>query len=159
MEAQEDSLLSPITAAADLSDSTTMLVSEGAGLPQILQQAFDNGACPPPLALLAQVLQLIAGYKIPVANLSYPARGTELVFLLSIIDNGSVCEEFPQIPNSWQTLLCHTAASALNTLRHLMAGSLQSLAGATASPPSINHMDPHSNLLDQQQRAFHRNHC
>ena len=40
MEAQADSLLSPITTAADRSDSTTMLVSEGSDLPQILHQAF-----------------------------------------------------------------------------------------------------------------------
>ncbi len=62
LAAQEDSdgpgrLLSPIrvTAAADRSESTTLLVSEGSGLPQALQPAFDDGARPPPLALLAQV--------------------------------------------------------------------------------------------------------
>ena len=48
MEAQADSLLSPITTAADRSDSTTMLVSEGSGLPRILHQAFNDGARPPP---------------------------------------------------------------------------------------------------------------
>jgi hypothetical protein len=69
MEAQADSLLSPITTAADRSDSTTMLVSEGSDLPRILHQAFHDGARPPPLALLAQVLQSIAGHEIPVANL------------------------------------------------------------------------------------------
>jgi hypothetical protein len=51
MAAQEDSLLSPITAAADRSESTTLLVSEVSGLPQVLQhwQAFEpeDGACPP----------------------------------------------------------------------------------------------------------------
>jgi hypothetical protein len=40
MAAQEDSFLSPITAAADRSESTTLLVSEGSGLPRVLQQAF-----------------------------------------------------------------------------------------------------------------------
>jgi hypothetical protein len=39
MEAQANSLLSPITAAADRSETTTMLVSEGSGLPRILRQA------------------------------------------------------------------------------------------------------------------------
>ena len=53
MAAQEDSLLSQITAAADRSESTTLLVSEGSGLPRVLQQAFEDGAGPPPLALLA----------------------------------------------------------------------------------------------------------
>jgi hypothetical protein len=53
MAAQEDSLLSPITAVADSSETTTLLVSKGSGLPRALQQAFDDGACPPPLALLA----------------------------------------------------------------------------------------------------------
>jgi hypothetical protein len=50
-------------------------VSEGsarpqAGLPRILQQAraFDDGTRPPPLALLAQVLQSVVGHEIPVAN-------------------------------------------------------------------------------------------
>jgi hypothetical protein len=38
-EANEDSLLSPITAAADRSEPTTVLVSEGSGLPRVLQQA------------------------------------------------------------------------------------------------------------------------
>ncbi len=49
MVTQEDSLLSPITAAADRSESTTLFVtvSEGSGLPQVLQQAFDDGARPP----------------------------------------------------------------------------------------------------------------
>ena len=52
MGAQANSLLSPITAAADRSEKKTMLVSEGSGLPRILQQAFDDGTRPPPLALL-----------------------------------------------------------------------------------------------------------
>ncbi len=72
-QAQEDSLFSPITAAADRSESTTLLVSEGSGLPRALpspsQPAFDDGARPPPLALLAQVLESmtrIAGQEIPV---------------------------------------------------------------------------------------------
>jgi hypothetical protein len=62
MEAHEDTtsglvLLSPITAAqaADRSEPTTFLVSEGSGLPRVLQQAFEDGARPAPLALLAQV--------------------------------------------------------------------------------------------------------
>ncbi len=64
MAAQEDSLLSPITAAADSSESTTRLVSEGSGLPRMLQEAFDDGARrPPPLALLAQALHSIAGHN------------------------------------------------------------------------------------------------
>jgi hypothetical protein len=68
MAAQEDSLLSPITAVADRSESTTLLVSEGSGLPRVLQQAFEDGARPPPLALLAQVLQSITGHEIPVST-------------------------------------------------------------------------------------------
>ena len=105
MEAQADSLLSPITTAADRSssDSTTMLVSEGSDLPRILHQAFNDGASQPPLALLAQVLQLIAGHEIPVANLSDTSSETALVYLLALIDDGSVSEELPQIPNSWHT--------------------------------------------------------
>jgi len=92
-------LLSPITAAADRSDSTTIWVSEGSGLPRVLQQAFDDGARPPPLALalLAQVLQSIAGHEIPVANLSDPTSETALVYLLPILDDGSVHEKFPRI--------------------------------------------------------------
>jgi hypothetical protein len=133
MEAQADSLLSPITTAADRSDSTTMLVSEGSDLPRILQQAFNDGARPPPLALLAQVLQSIAGHEIPVANLSDTSSETALVYLLAIIDDGSVREEFPQIPNSWHTSLRRTAATALDTLRHSIADPLPSLAGATAA--------------------------
>ncbi len=115
LEAQADGLLSLITAAADRSDSTTLLVSEGSGFPLILQQAFDDGARPPPLALLAQVLQSIAGYGIPVANLCDPTSETALVFLLSIINDGSVREEFPQISKSWHTSLRRTAATALDT--------------------------------------------
>ncbi len=88
MAAQDDSLLSPITAAADRSESTTLLVSDSevlraepseSGLPvrpqaledRVLQQAFEDGARPPPLALLqaAQVLQSITGHEIPVSNL------------------------------------------------------------------------------------------
>jgi hypothetical protein len=50
---QEDSsgLLSPITAAADRSESTPLLVSESSGLPRVLQQAFEDGARPPPFNL------------------------------------------------------------------------------------------------------------
>ncbi len=106
MAAQEDSLLSlsPITAAADRSESTTLLVSEGFGLPQVLQEAFDEGASsPPPLALLAQALHSIAGHEIPVFNLSNPTSETALVYLIAIIDDGSAREEFPQIQNSWHT--------------------------------------------------------
>jgi hypothetical protein len=131
MEAQANRLLSPIPAAADRSESTTMLVSEGSGLPRILQQAFDDGTRPPPLALLAQVLQSIVGHEIPVADLSDPTSETALVYLLAIIDYGSVIEDFPQIPNSWHTSLRRTAATALETLRHRSAGPLPSLAGAT----------------------------
>ncbi len=48
MAAQEDSLppSNPITAAADRSESTTLLVSKGSGLPGVLQQAFHDGARP-----------------------------------------------------------------------------------------------------------------
>jgi hypothetical protein len=101
MEAHGDSLLSPITASADRSGSTTILVSEGSGLPQlqVLQQDFEDCARPAPLALLAQVLQSIAGHEIPIANLSDPTRVIALVYILSIIDFGTVSEEFPQIPN------------------------------------------------------------
>ena len=148
MEAPANSLLSPITAAADRSESTTMLVSEGSGLPRILQQAFDDGTRPPPLALLAQVLQSVVGHEIPVANLSDPTSETALVYLLAIINDGSVREEFPQIPNSWHTSLRRTAATALDTLRHRTAGPLPSLAGATAHPPATDRTDPRSNQLD-----------
>ncbi len=50
----EDShgLLSPITAAADRSEPTTILVSEGSGLPRVLQQAFEDSLSARP-ALLA----------------------------------------------------------------------------------------------------------
>jgi hypothetical protein len=45
--AQEDTLPSPITSAADSSETTTILVScEGSGLPWELQKAFDKCACP-----------------------------------------------------------------------------------------------------------------
>ena len=107
MAAQEDSLLSPITAVADRSESTTLLVSEGSGLPRVLQQAFEDGARPPPLALLAQVLQSVTGHEIPVSNLSDPTSETALVYLITIIDDGSAREEAPQIPNSWHPSL-HT---------------------------------------------------
>jgi hypothetical protein len=116
---QEGSLLSRpmITAAADHSESTTLLVSEGSGLPRALQPAFDDGARPPPLALLAQVLEsMIAGQEIPISNLSDPTSETALVYLLAIIDDGSAREELPQIPNSWHTSLRRTAATALDTL-------------------------------------------
>jgi hypothetical protein len=95
MAAQEDSLLSPITAAADRSESTTLLVGEGSGLPRVLQQAFEDGARPPPLALLAQVLQSITGHEIPVSNLSDPTSETALIYLITIIDDGSAREEVP----------------------------------------------------------------
>jgi hypothetical protein len=86
MAAQEDtSLLTgpgqiTVTAAADSSESTTLLVSEGACLLRVLQEAFDDGARrPPPLELLAQALHSmawtrIAGHaragEIPVSKLS-----------------------------------------------------------------------------------------
>ena len=159
MEAQADSLLSPITTAADRSDSTTMLVSEGSDLPRILHQAFNDGARPPPLALLAQALQSIAGHEIPVANLSDTSSETALVYLLAIIDDGSVREELPQIPNSWHTSLRRTAATALDTLRHRSAGPLPSFAGATAHPPTTDRIDPRRNPLDQQRWAFDGSHC
>jgi hypothetical protein len=59
MEAHEDSLLSPITAAAlaDRSEPTNILKSEVSGLPRVLQQAFENGARPALLALLRQHFQ------------------------------------------------------------------------------------------------------
>ncbi len=132
MAAQEDhdSLPtgSPITAAAlaDRSESTTLLVSEGPGscLPRVLQQAFeDGGARPPPLALLAQVLQsIITGHEIPVSNLSDPTSEAALVYLITraIIDYGSAREEVPQIPNSWHPSLRRTAATALATLLHAL---------------------------------------
>ncbi len=65
----------------------------------MLQQAFEDGAHPAPMALLAQVLQSIAGHKIPVANLSNTTSETALVYLLIIINDGTVREEFHQIPN------------------------------------------------------------
>ena len=160
MEAQADSLLSPITTAADRSDSTTMLVSEGSDLPRILHQAFNDGARPPPLALLAQVLQSITGHEIiPVANLSDTSSETALVYLVTIIDNGSVREEFPQIPNSWHTSLRRALSAALDTLRHRSAGPLPSLARATAHPPTTDRIDPRRNQLDQQRWALISSHA
>ncbi len=94
MEAHEDSLLQTwVTAAADNSESTTILVSEGSSLPWVLQQVFEDGTQPAPSALLVhwQVLQLIAGHNIPIANISIPTRETELVYLLAIINYGTVC--------------------------------------------------------------------
>jgi hypothetical protein len=151
--------LSPITAAADLSESTTLLVSEGSCLPRVLQQAFDDGARPPPLALLAQVLQSNTGDEIPVYNLSDPNSETALVYLITIIDDGSAREGVPQIPNSWHTSLCRTAATALATLRQRVAGPLPPLAAATAHLFATDCTDPHCNLLDQQLWAFDVSHC
>ena len=114
-----------------------MLVSEDSGLPRILQQAFDDGTRPPPLALL----QSVVGHEIPVANLSDPTSETALVYLLAIIDDGSVIADFPQIPNSWHTSLRRTAATALETLRHRSAGPLPgpdpSLARPQGPPPIL----------------------
>jgi hypothetical protein len=152
-------LLSPITAAADRSESTTLLVSEGSGLPRALQPAFDDGARPPPLALLAQVLESIAGQEIPVSNLSDPTSETALVYLLAIIDDGSAREELPQIPNSWHTSLRRTAATALDTLRHRVAGPLPSITAATAHPVATDRLDPRRNPLDQQRWAFDGSQC
>ncbi len=71
MAAQVESLLSQIsaleTASADSSELTTILVDKGSSLPQLLQEAFDDAARPPPLALLAQVLQLI----VPIRSRHY----------------------------------------------------------------------------------------
>ena len=159
MAAQEDSLLSPITAVADRSESTTLLVSEGSGLPRVLQQAFEDGARPPPLALLAQVLQSVTGHEIPVSNLSDPTSETALVYLITIIDDGSAREEVPQIPNSWHPSLRRTAATALATLRQRVAGPLPPLAAATAHPFATDCTDPRRNPLDQQRWAFDGSHC
>jgi hypothetical protein len=53
---QEDSLLSPIAAAADRSESTTLLVSEGSGRSASrASQAFEDGARPPPLARVVRI--------------------------------------------------------------------------------------------------------
>jgi hypothetical protein len=120
MEAHEDSLLRPfrvrVTAAADRSNlkSTTILVSEGYCLPRVLQQAFDDGPRPTPLALLAQVLQSHEGrrgHEIPVdnLNLSDPTSETALFYLLTIIHNGAVREESLNHPNSESKLLAHIA--------------------------------------------------
>jgi hypothetical protein len=87
-----------------------------------------------PLALQAQILQSITGHKIPVSNLSDSTSKTTLVYLITIIDNGSASEEVPQIPNSWHTSLCRTATTALATLRQRVAGPLQPLEAATAHP-------------------------
>ncbi len=56
----------------------------------------------PPLALMAQVLQLIAGHEpeIPVSNLSNHTSETTLIYLIAIIDDGSAREEVPQIPKN-----------------------------------------------------------
>ncbi len=87
-----------------------------------------------PLALLAQVLQSITGHKIPVTNLSNSTSKTTLVYLITIIDDGSAREEVPQIQNSWHTSLCRTAATAIATLRQRVAGPVPPLAAATAHP-------------------------
>ena len=153
-------MLSPITAAADRSQSTTLLVREGSGLPRVLQEAFDDGARrPPPLALLAQASHSIAGHEIPVSNLSDPTSETALVYLITIIDDGSAREEVPQIPNSWHPSLRRTAATALATLRQRVAGPLPPLAAATAHPFATDCTDPRRNPLDQQRWAFDGSHC
>ncbi len=73
----------------------------------------EGGTRPPPsgLALLAQVLQSITGHEIPVSNLSDPTSETALVYLITIIDDGSAREEVPQILNSWHPSLRRTAAA------------------------------------------------
>ncbi len=111
------------------------------------------------MALLAQVLQSVAGHKIPVANLSDPTSKTALVYLLAIIDDGSVIEDFPKIRDAWHTSLRSTAATALETLLHRSAGPLPSLAGATTHPPATDRTDPRRNPLDQQRWAFDGSHC
>jgi hypothetical protein len=88
MAAKEDSLLNPITAAADrselASESTTLsslvlvLVSEGSGLPRVLQEAFDDGARRPlpgpwhswlrvknPSHDCRMIIESIAGHRLP----------------------------------------------------------------------------------------------
>jgi hypothetical protein len=85
---------------------------------------------------------LSAGYNIPIANLSDPTSETTIVYLLAVIDDGSIREEFPQIPNSWHTLLRRTAGTALDTLRHRIAGPLPSLARTTAHSPATDRGGP-----------------
>jgi hypothetical protein len=101
-------------------------------------------------------LQSKAAHEIPVAD---PTSKTAPVYLLAIIDDGIVREEVPQIPNSWHTSLHRTAATALNTLQHLIAGPLPSLAAATNNPSATHRMDHRSNPLDQQLWAFDGSHC
>ncbi len=124
----------------------------------MLQQAFEDrdGARPPPLALLAQVLQSITGHEIPVSNLSDPTSETALVYLITIIDDGSAREEVPQIPNSWHPSLRRTAATALATLRQRVAGPLPPLAAATvtAHPFATDCTDPRRNPLDQHDKLL-----
>ncbi len=69
---EEDSLLSPITAAADRSESTTLLVSEGSGRSASrASQAFEDGARPPPLARVIR----IANREAPKTAESRESRG------------------------------------------------------------------------------------
>jgi hypothetical protein len=129
----------------------------------VLQQAFEDGASAsgPALALapfklalpgpddLAQVLQSIAGHEIPVANLSDPTSETALVYLLTIIDDGTVREEFPHWAKFQLLRLAHIAPShrcyyvtALDNLRHRIAAPLPSLVAATSSSSATDHTDP-----------------
>jgi hypothetical protein len=101
--AAQDSLLSPITAAADSSELTITLVSKGCGLPQVLQLALDDCDCLPPSAWPRAVWlkycslnYLIVSHKIPVANLSNLSSKTALVYLIAIINNGTVSKELPK---------------------------------------------------------------
>jgi hypothetical protein len=87
------------------------------------------------LSLQAQVFQSIAGHEIPVANLSDPTSETALAYRdliqVAIINDSTfqVREEAPQIPSSWHTSLCCTAATVLDTLLHRIACPPPSLAG------------------------------
>jgi hypothetical protein len=167
MAAQEDSLLSPITAAGDRSESTTILVSERSGLPRVLQQAFDDGARPPPL-LLAQVFQSIVGHEVPVANLSDPTSETALVYLIAIIVDGTAREEVHRIPNSWHTSLHSNAATARDTvtLRHRIAGPrppgrstrgvTQAKTGKRASGPGCMRAKPDGRAAQSRWRWLRR---
>ncbi len=82
-----------------------------------------------------------------------------LVYLLAIINDGTQAEEVPHILNSWHTLLCSKAATAVDTLQHRIASSLQSIAAATNNSSATNCTDPHSNPLDQQLWTFDWSHC
>jgi hypothetical protein len=92
MEAQANSLLSQITAAADSSESRTMLVSEGSGLPRNLQQAFDDCASLPSGISIVSYVRHISGIcltyseflHMPGIYLKYTSMPKAMISLVSM---------------------------------------------------------------------------